>query len=124
MSNNEITIQERSKRFAIRAIKAYCELQKLNYDDASRVLSKQFLRSSTSIGANCSEATYAQSTKDLINKYSIALKESNETLFWIEIMVDSGIVGDTKFASMKDETIRIIKILTSIINKLKAKENP
>lgn len=76
-----ISIQERTEDFAIRVIKAYSELNKKHFDDAGKVLSKQFLRSGTSIGANCSEAKYAQSTKDYINKYSIVLKEANETFF-------------------------------------------
>ncbi|MEL6438846.1 MAG: four helix bundle protein [Cyanobacteria bacterium J06621_8] len=98
ISNNaEISIQE---RFAIRVIKAYSELNKRHYDDAAKVLSKQFLRSGTSIGANCSEARFAQSTKDFINKYSIALKEANETLYWIKIMVKSELVPQSKFQSM------------------------
>ena len=78
MGTPQITIQERSENFAIRAIKAYTEINKENhYNDAAAILSKQFLRSSTSIGANCSEATYAQSNKDFISKYAIALKEAS-----------------------------------------------
>ncbi|MCM0594368.2 MAG: four helix bundle protein [Gloeotrichia echinulata DEX184] len=69
-----ISIQERTENFAIRVIKAYSELNKKPFDDAGKILSKQFLRSGTSIGANCSEAKYAQSNKDFINKYSIALQ--------------------------------------------------
>ena len=57
---HNITIQERTERFAIRVIKAYCELNKRHFEDAGKVLSKQFLRSGTSIGANVSEAVYAQ----------------------------------------------------------------
>ena len=69
--NKNISIQARTEYFAIRVIKAYCELNKRHFDDAGKVLSKQFLRSGTSIGANCSEAKYAQSNKDFINKYSL-----------------------------------------------------
>ena len=87
--NKNISIQERTEDFAIRVVKAYCELNKRHFDDAGRVLSKQFLRSGTSIGANCSEAKYAQSNLDFIHKYSIALKEANETLYWIKIMIKS-----------------------------------
>jgi four helix bundle protein len=87
--NANISIQERTEDFAIRIIKAYSELNKRHFDDAGKVLSKQFLRSGTSIGANCSEAKFAQSNKDLIDKYSLALKEANETLYWIKIMIKS-----------------------------------
>ena len=89
--NNNITIQQRTENFAVRVIKAYCELNKRNFDDPGRILAKQFLRSGTSIGANCpkgyphsrasrfayAEAIYAQSKNDFISKYSIALKEAS-----------------------------------------------
>ncbi|NEQ76484.1 MAG: four helix bundle protein [Okeania sp. SIO2C9] len=123
MSNVNISIQERTENFATRVVKAYSELNKRHFDDAGKVLSKQFLRSGTSIGANCSEAKYAQSTKDLINKYSIALKEANETLYWIKIMIKSEIVSKSRFQNMIEENERIIKILTASINKLKEKES-
>lgn len=121
MINNstEISIQERTEKFAVRVIQAYCELNKRHFDDAGKILSKQFLRSGTSIGANCSEAKYAQSTKDFISKYSIAIKEANETLYWIKIMINSGLVSEKKFTQMIDENERIIKILTASIKKLK-----
>ena len=82
-------------------------------------MSKQFLRSGTSIGANCSEAKYAQSSKDFVNKYSIALKEANETLYWIKIMIKSELVSESRFQYMIEENERIIKILTASLNKLK-----
>lgn len=121
-NNDNISIQERTENFAIRVIKAYAELNKKAFDDPSKILSKQFLRSGTSIGANCAEAVYAQSNKDFINKYSISLKEANETLYWIKIMIKSGIVPKAKFENMIEENERIIKILVSSINKLKEKE--
>ncbi|NEP10201.1 MAG: four helix bundle protein [Symploca sp. SIO2C1] len=117
--NENLSIQERTEEFAIRVVKAYSELNKRDFDDAGKVLSKQFLRSGTSIGANCSEAKYAQSTKDFINKYSVALKEASETLYWIKIMIKSELVSQSRFLKMIEENERIIKILTISINKLK-----
>ncbi|MFB2817394.1 four helix bundle protein [Umezakia ovalisporum] len=122
MSDVNVSIQERTENFAIRVVKAYSELNKKHFDDAVKILSKQFLRSGTSIGANCSEAKYAQSTKDFINKYSIALKEANETLYWIKIMIKSEIVSKSKFQNMIEENEKIIKILTASIRKLKEKQ--
>ena len=116
---NNITIQQRTENFAVRVIKAYSELNKRNFDDPGRILAKQFIRSGTSIGANCSEAVYAQSTKDFISKYSIALKEASETKYWIRIMILSELVAEQKFSLMQQELIEIIKILTATINKLK-----
>ena len=67
MNNHSISIQDRTEKFAIRCIIAYTEINKVNhFNDAAVVLSKQFLRSTTSIGANCSEAKYAQSRKDFL----------------------------------------------------------
>ena len=98
MNTPNITIQERSENFAIRAINAYTEINKNNhFNDAAAVLSKQFLRSGRSIGANISEAIYAQSNRDFISKYSIALKEASETSYWIKIMIKSNIVPEKKW---------------------------
>ena len=74
MMNNHTSIQQRTKIFAIRVINAYIELNKKHFNDASKVLSKQFLRCGTSVGANCAEAEFAQSRPDFLSKYSIALK--------------------------------------------------
>ena len=119
VSHSNITIQQRTEYFSIRVIKAYTELNKRPFDDAGKILSKQFLRSGTSIGANCAEAIYAQSRKDFISKYSIALKEASETQYWIKIIIKSQLISEQKFSYMQQELIEIIKILTSTINSLK-----
>ena len=117
--NNNISIQKRKKIFAIRVINAYIELNKKPYDDASKVLSKQFLRCGTSIGANCAEAKFAQSRADFLSKYSIALKEASECNFWIEVMIESNIALQNNFKEMLPELNEIIKILISTTKKLK-----
>ena len=122
MGDSNISIQDRTKKFAVRVVKAYAELNKRHFDDAGKVLSKQFLRSASSIGSNISEAIYAQSNADFVSKYSIALKEASETKYWCEVMIKANIVPVNKFALLIDETEQIIKILTTIINKCKAKK--
>ncbi|MEO1184642.1 MAG: four helix bundle protein [Cyanobacteria bacterium J06636_27] len=117
--NNDISIQQRTKRFAIRVISAYVELNKKPFDDAGKVLSKQFLRCGTSIGANCAEAQFAQSRADFLSKYSIALKEASECRYWMEIMIESNFISQIKFQEMQSELYRIIKILVSTTKKLK-----
>ncbi len=92
MINTNISIQDRIKLFATRVIKAYSELNKRNFDDAGKVLAKQFLRSGTSIGANLAEGEFAQLRADFISKYSIALKAASETRYWINIMIESGVI--------------------------------
>jgi four helix bundle protein len=116
----EFTIQMRSEDFAIRVIKAYSVLSKRQFNDAGKVLGKQFLRSGTSIGANCAKAVYAQSRNDFISKYSIALKEASETKYWINILVKSKLVSEQEFSLMYEEIEVIIRILTAIITNLKS----
>lgn len=119
---NRVSIQERTELFVIRVVGAYGELSKRRFDDVGRVLSKQFLRAGTSIGANCAEAEFAQSHKDFISKYSIALKEASECRYWINILINSGIISEQRIAPMLSELNSIIKILISAIKRLKQKE--
>ena len=122
MTNNSITIQERTKLFAIRSIQAYSRMiNRKDFNHPSVVLAKQFLRSSTSIGANCKEAVSAQSRKDFINKYEIALKEARETEYWIEIFIASEIIPEKLFSSLLQEIDEIIRILVKILKSLKGK---
>ena len=122
MNNNNFTIQQRTKNFAVRVINAYTQLSKKHFDNAGKVLSKQFLRSGTSISANCAEAEFAQSKADFLSKYSIALKEASECRYWIEIMIETKIVQENKFREMLPELNEIIKILISTTKKLKEKK--
>ena len=104
-------LEEKTYAFALRIIKAYNFLTQKN----EFVLSKQLLRSGTSIGANCREATYAQSKMDFVNKLSIALKETNETIYWLELLHDSDYISDKSFSSIHDDGLEILKLLISII---------
>ena len=110
-------LEEKTYAFALRIIKAYNFLTSKN----EYVLSKQLLRAGTSIGANCREATYAQSKMDFINKLSIALKEANETIHWLELLHDSDFIDDKSFYSIHDDGLEILKLLISIIKT--SKEN-
>ena len=83
------------------------------------ILSKQFLRSGTSIGANIREGLFAQSRKDFINKMNIALKEAGETDYWLEVIHSTEYLTDTKYESMKKDNDELIKLLTSIIKTTK-----
>lgn len=71
------------------------------------------------ISANCAEAEFAQSRKDFLSKYSIALKEASETRYWINLMIDNELASKTKFTLMLEELNIIIKILISTTKKLK-----
>ena len=109
-------LEEKTYLFALRIIKAYKYLTDKNI----YVLSKQLLRSGTSIGANCREAAYAQSKQDFISKLSIALKETNETIYWLELLHDSNIISDESFTSVHTDALEILKLLISIIKTSKS----
>ena len=87
------------------------------------VLSKQVLRSGTSIGANIRESVNAQSRMDFINKLNIALKEANETEYWLELIHESGIIDDKQFDSIYNDCGRIAATLTKIIKTTKSTQN-
>ncbi|MEH1933953.1 MAG: four helix bundle protein [Nostoc sp.] len=114
-----ISITDRTKTFAIRVVKACCFLDEK--PGVSRTLSKQLLRSGTSIGANCREAQSAQSDKDFINKLEIALKEARETQYWLEILIESELVDKQKFQLLLQEANEIGKILVASTKRLKGK---
>ncbi len=110
-SNNLIV--EKSKNFAIQIIHLY---QKLISTKKEFILSKQILRSGTSIGANVKESIYAQSKADFISKMSIALKESSETEYWLELLHETNYISQENFTSLYEANKEILKILTKIIN--------
>lgn len=85
------------------------------------VISKQVYRSGTSVGANVRESKHAQSDADFLSKMSIAYKESDETDFWLNLLHDNGYLNDDQFESLKKDSDRILKILTSIVKTLKEK---
>ena len=114
--NNLGVLEEKTYAFAIRIINAYKYLTNNNV----YVLSKQLLRSGTSIGANCREAVYAQSKQDFISKLSIALKETNESIYWLELLHDTGHITDESFNSIHADGLEILKLLISIIKTLKS----
>ncbi|MBN3908418.1 MAG: four helix bundle protein [Nostoc sp. NMS1] len=116
---NHSSITDRTKNFAIRIVKACCFLDEK--PGVSRILSKQLLRSGTSIGANVREAQSAQSNKDFINKLEIALKEARETQYWLEILIESELVNRHKFQLLLQEANEIGKILVTSTKRLKAK---
>lgn len=85
------------------------------------VLSKQLLRSGTSIGANINEAISAQSKRDFVHKLSISLKESRETMYWLKLLRDSEYINEAEFDKVFNACNEIIKILTKIILTTKQK---
>jgi len=78
-------------------------------------MSKQLLRSGTSIGANARESNNAQSAADFVNKLSIALKEADETAYWLELLYESGIIEQSHFESLYNDLKELIALLTASI---------
>jgi four helix bundle protein len=110
----ESIIKTKSKAFALRIIKLYQYLTE-SAERKEYVLSKQVLRSGTSIGANVKEALRGQSRPDFRSKMSIALKEASETEYWLELLHESGYIDDKSFQSIYNDNLEIIKIITRIV---------
>ena len=105
-------ILNKSKKFAIRIIRLY---QHLSREKREFVLSKQVLRSGTSIGANIREAHQGQSKRDFIHKMSIALKEATETEYWLELLNETDYISNNEFKSIYNDCNELNKLLISII---------
>ncbi|VAW53600.1 hypothetical protein MNBD_GAMMA06-242 [hydrothermal vent metagenome] len=114
----ENVLKDKSYTFALRVVKL---AQYLNGRKKEYVLSKQVLRSGTAIGALVSEAEFAQSKPDFINKLSIGLKEANETYYWLKLLHDGKYISDTMFNSIKPQIKELIKLFVASIKT--AKEN-
>ncbi|KUY28542.1 four helix bundle protein [Elizabethkingia ursingii] len=115
MKENNI-VKQKSFDFAVRIIKLY---QYLSSDKKEFILSKQILRSGTSVGAMIRESEHAQSKSDFIHKLSIAQKEINETIYWLELFQASDYLSAQEFESINEDAVEIIKLITSIIKTTK-----
>ena len=109
---------EKCMSFAVRIIKFY---QFLCSEKKEYVLSKQILRSGTSIGANVRESQNAQSKADFANKLNIALKEADETQYWLELLKLSDIITEDHFNSLNQDLSEIIALLITSIKTVKSK---
>ncbi len=108
---SENIIVDKSFDFAVRIVNLY---KYLNNKRKEHVLSKQLLRSGTSIGANVSEAERAQSKADFVSKMSIALKEANETNYWIKLLYKTDYLNKSQYDSINTDINELISILTAI----------
>ena len=106
-------LDNKTQEFALRVIKLsrYLMEEKKEY-----ILSKQILRSGTSIGANVRERKNAQSKLDFINKLSVAWKEADETVYWLELLIGSEYIDQRMFVSLEKDIKEIIALITASIN--------
>lgn len=109
---SENVVADKSKRFAVRIVRLY---QYLCAEKREFVLSKQLLRSGTSIGANVREAVRGQSKADFVSKMSIALKEASETEYWLELLYETDFLDKQQFDSIHADVRELLKLLTSIV---------
>ena len=116
MKNNIVKIK--SRLFAIRIYKLY---QYLCNEKKEFVLSKQILRSGTSIGANIAEAECSISRKEFTSKLYIALKEASETQYWLEFLFDVKLINKKQFENISADCKELLKLLTATIKTLKNK---
>ena len=112
MPRKENAIEIKSGLYSDRIVKMYQYLTSHRHEN---ILSKQILRSGTSIGANVAESFNAQSDADFVNKMNIALKEADESLYWLKKLRAGSFITEKEFASMETDNTEIIKLLTSIV---------
>jgi len=111
-------IQVKSFDFGVQIVKTY---QSFTDKNKEYVLSKQLLRSGTSIGANVSEAVHGQSNKDFVSKLSIARKEANETLYWINLLNETSYLNGKQSEKLMQDCEELLRILTAIIKTSQSK---
>ena len=119
MVKKENVAKRKSIQFAIVIVSTYKFLTETGKEF---VLSKQLLRSGTSIGANIAEGEYASSEKDLLNKLYIALKECNETLYWLELLFETNYLDKERYDALTDSCSEIKRILSASTKTLKDKQ--
>ena len=114
MSGEREDLRRRTKQFALRIIRVYGALPTAT---VAQVLGKQVLRSGTSIGAHYREASRARSSPEYISKLKIGLQELEETTYWLELLVEAGLVPPERLADLIEETSQLTAILASCVKK-------
>ena len=113
-------VQQKSFQFAVRIINMY---KYLNETKKEYTLSKQLLRSGTSIGANIEEGIGGQSEKDFISKFSIAYKETRETQYWIRLLIETDYIEPDQAKCILVDTDELLKLIGAILNTMNKKIN-
>ena len=108
---NKIELKKRTQKFAIDIIKF---IETLSNGRALNVLSNQLLRSATSVGANYRSACKGKSTADFINKVTICEEEADESIYWLDLMIESGLVNSSILPVLKKEATELTAIFTAI----------
>ncbi len=118
MVKNE-ELHQRTKKFALRIIRLFTALPK---SDVAKVLGRQLLRSGTSVAANYREACRGRSDAELLAKLGIVEQEHDESLLWMELLVESGIVRDAQLSELRGEGGELLRMTVASIRTLKARK--
>lgn len=117
---DEKTFKDRTKKLAVQIIK---QVDKLPHSRSANAIANQLVRSGTSIGANYRAACRAKSTPDMINKMKIVEEESDETAYWLELLVEAELVPEEQVSSIYKETNEILAMTVSSIKTLRARKS-
>ena len=109
---NQAELKQRTKRFALRVIHL---VQSLPRNTTATVIGKQLLRSGTSVGANYRASSRAKSRPDFVLKLSIVEEECDESLYWMELLIEAGIIKETRLRSLMNEANEILSIIVASI---------
>ncbi|HEY84822.1 MAG TPA: four helix bundle protein [Chloroflexi bacterium] len=116
---NEELFKKRTKQLAIRIIRV---VKALPNDLVGQVIAKQLLRAGTSIGANYRAACRAKSTADMINKFKIVEEEADETLYWLELLIEAEILPQSRLSGLITETDEIVAMTVASLKTLRKKQ--
>ena len=116
---SDSVLRNKSKEFAKSIVLLYRQMKQNGVETA---LINQILRCGTSVGANVHEAQYAQGTKDFISKFEIALKECNESEYWLELLYETNSISEAEFDKFQRLCIELRRILVASVTTLKSKQ--
>ena len=116
---NEQEFKDRTKKLALRVIRL---IEALPNTTAANIIGKQLLRSATSVGANYRAACRGKSEADVLHKLVIVEEEADESLYWLELIIDSGTMPENKLAELKNEMNEIISMIVASIKTLRSKQ--
>lgn len=118
MAEQESPLRQRTKAYALRIIKLYGALPKKS---EAQVIGQQLLRSGTSVGANYREGSRGRSNAEMAAKFDICIQELDETAYWLELLVEAGLVAEPLLTPLLEETNQLIAMFVSAVRKLRRK---
>ena len=117
---NEQEFKYRTRNLALRTIRL---VESLPLNTSTNILGKQLLRSATSVGANYRAACRAKSVADMINKLSIVEEEADESMYWLELLIDAGLVKEERLAELKKDFNEVLAMIVASIKTLRSKKS-